>query len=441
MSILRDVACHGQSLDAFAIASTVNSPMDFTFRPLFVACVLSAFMSAPLDAAVIFKPGEKAKYVAPGEEEISGNAGELFHVAQEAETKHNLKRAIRAYRTLYKKYPKDALAPGSAYKCAQLQEQTKDYLASAESYRWLMEKYPSDMHFEEAIDGLFRIGEMYLNGKKIKVLGISVANAHDRAVEIFAAIIRNAPFGKYTARAQLDIGLAREKDGANDAAIQAYQAVVDKFPNDPVAADAQYQIGYIWFTAARGGTKDFAATDKAKTAFQDFLFRFPNSEKAAQARANLNQLQKKTTSTAFTIAKFYDKIKAYRAAVIYYNEVIRTQPGSSESAQAQKRIDQLRAKVGEAAIEPPKVDAVAAAKKKDEERGNKTAKGGPAMRGSANEVAPLPPPETDPALPPPASLMPDNTTAPADESSATSSDTSTSSESSPAADASASPVP
>src|SRR5581483_3731261 len=190
MSILRGVAGHARQLDASAIASTVISPMVFRLRRWFLLPVLGAFISTPLSAAVIFKPGEKAKYVAPGEEEISGNAGELFHVAQEAEQKHDLKRALRAYRTLFKKYPKDALAPGSAFKAAQLQEQTKDYLGAAESYRWLMEKYPSDLHFEEAIEGLFRIGEMYLNGKKIKVLGISVANAHDRAVEIFAAIIR-----------------------------------------------------------------------------------------------------------------------------------------------------------------------------------------------------------------------------------------------------------
>src|SRR5437588_12963399 len=111
---------------------------------------------------------------------------------------------------------------------------------------------------------------MYLAGKKLKLLGIPYGTSMDRAVDIFAAVIRTAPYGKYTARAQLDIGLAREKQGANDAALQAYQAVVEKFPNDPVAADAQYQIGYVWFTASKGGTKELAATKKARTAFQDF---------------------------------------------------------------------------------------------------------------------------------------------------------------------------
>src|SRR5947209_11505602 len=113
--------------------------------------------------------------------------------------------------------------------------------------------------------------------------------------------------------------------------MQADTVVIEKFPNDPVPADAQYQIGYNWFTAARSGTKDIAATNNARTAFQDFLFRYPNSEKTAQARANLAQLEHRAIGRAFDVARYYDKQKAYRAAVIYYNEGIRQQPGSAES--------------------------------------------------------------------------------------------------------------
>ena len=61
--------------------------------------------------------------MAPGEEEISGNAEELFHVGQEAEKRGDLARAIRAYRTLVKTSV-DALAPGAGYRTAELMEQT-----------------------------------------------------------------------------------------------------------------------------------------------------------------------------------------------------------------------------------------------------------------------------------------------------------------------------
>ena len=161
----------------------------------------------------------------------------------------------------------------------------------------------------------FGSAKCYLNGGKRKIFGITACGACSTRPSRFShPIIRTAPYGKYTARAQFDIGRAREKQGATDAAIAAYQAVVEKFPNDPLAADAQYQIGYIWYASARAGTNDPNAVSKARTGFQDFLFRYPNSEKAPQARENLARLETKATSDSFEIAKFYDKQKNYRAA-------------------------------------------------------------------------------------------------------------------------------
>src|SRR5204863_484580 len=361
-------------------------------------------------ASIIFRPGEKVKYVGPGEEEISGSAQQIYDKAKEAEKKGNMGRAIKAYTQLLKKHPKDALAPGATYRAAQLLEFEGDYMKGANTYRWLVEKYPSSPNFDEAIEAQFRIGEMYLSGKKVKILGIPMAGSMDRAVEIFAAIVRTAPFGRYTARAQFDIGLARQKQAANDAAIQAYQAVIDKFPNDPIAADAQYQICYIWYEAARMCTNDQAATEKARTGFEDFLYRYPKSEKAQQARENLQRLQQKSTGDAMKVAKFYDKEKAYRAAVIYYTEVIQQHPGTPASAEAQRRIDQIRAKVGPSALQP--AVAVTETKKKQVASRGPAGNNRPAFRNSDAEVAPLPPPEQDSNLPPPASLLPPTTTAP-----------------------------
>jgi outer membrane protein assembly factor BamD len=377
-------------------------------------CLLLAvtlFLTEPGIASIIFKAGEKAKYVPPGEEELSGDSAELYQIGQNAEQKGDKKRAIRAYKTIVRRHPKDALASTALYRAAQLQEEVHLYTPAADSYLQLVERYPSSPHFDDAIEGQFRVGEIYLNGKKLKVLGIPVASALDRAVTIFANVVRTAPYGKYTARAQFDIGLAREKQGANDAAIQAYQAVVDKFPNEPIAVDAQYQIGYIWFTAAQLGTNDAAATANAKTAFQDFLFHYPKSEKAAQARKNLEILEHKQTNNSYKVAKFYDKQKYYRAAVIYYNEVIRQQPGSEESNEAKKRIDQLRAKFGDAALQPAIPVSQNAKKKADSSRA-RAAADGIARPGAPNNEAPLPASEGDSSLPPPASLAPDTTTAP-----------------------------
>jgi outer membrane protein assembly factor BamD len=349
--------------------------------------------------------------MAPGEEQMSGSAQQLFEQAQQAEKRGDLKHAIKAYRIIVKKHPKDTLAPGACFRMGQLQEQIHDYMGAAQSYAVLCEKYGKSERFEEAVEGLFRIGEMYLAGQKIKFLGIPLKSSMNQAVEIYTMIIRTAPYGKYTARAQFDLGRAHEKQGSNESAIAAYQAVVEKFPNDPLAVDAQYQIGYIWAKASKSGTYDPAAANNAKTGFEDFLARHPNSEKSAQAKENLKQLEHKQTSTAYEIAKFYDKQKLYKAAAIYYNEVIRQQPGSTEGERAKKRISELRAKVGDDKLQAPSVTA-AAANRKSRKSPAERYRSEEAPPPSSNELAPLPPSDTDVSLPPPASLLPDTTTAP-----------------------------
>ena len=391
----------------------------FRFLVLVAAACLAFPERSP--APFLFRPSEKVKYHPPGEEEINGNANELFEIAQTAEHNGNRGRAIKAYRKLAKRYPHSTRAAGALFRAAQLTEESGDVLKAAALYRGLMETYPQTPHFQEAIEAQFRIGELYLHGKKVKILGLPLLTSMDDAVEIFAAIVRSAPYGRYTARAQFDIGRAREKQGSNDLAIEAYQAVVEKFPNDPLAIDAQYQIGYIWLNATRVGTYDPTAVDQARTAFQDFLFRFPKSEKAPQARENLALLDHQQIKGSLDVAKYYDKEKNYRAAVIYYNEVIRQQPGSPESALAQKRIDQLRAKVGDKALESAATIAERNAKGKPAKKPlaqtpvgeaspteqREAAK--PEMRVNPNDLAPLPPVDSD-SLPPPASS--DGSTAP-----------------------------
>src|SRR2546423_13583887 len=130
--------------------------MKFRVLPVVLFVLLGLFLVQASDAAVVFRPGEKAKYVAPGEEELNGNAAELFEIGQKAEKDGNPKRAIRAYRQLVRKYPKDALAAGAAFRGGGLYEQVHEYLAAARTFRAGVAKYPAIPPFTEAIEAHFR---------------------------------------------------------------------------------------------------------------------------------------------------------------------------------------------------------------------------------------------------------------------------------------------
>src|SRR5256886_14203895 len=123
--------------------------MQFVIRVFLVLAGALFLLPEPGVGSVVFQPGKKARYVAPGEEEISGNAAELFQIGQTAEKEGNTKRAIKAYKNLVRRHPKDTLAGGALYRAAQLQEQGHLYVAAGASFSQLVERYPGDPHFDE----------------------------------------------------------------------------------------------------------------------------------------------------------------------------------------------------------------------------------------------------------------------------------------------------
>ena len=126
--------------------------------------------------------------------------------------------------------------------------------------------------------------------------------------------------------------------------------VVNKYPNDSIADNALYQAGYVRMREMREGSYDKASAQKAREAFEDFIYRYPQSEKVPQARENIKSLEGGVSKGSLDIAKYYDKMKQHKAAVIYYNDVIKQQPGTPDAAYAKNRIDTLKSEFGEEAL-------------------------------------------------------------------------------------------
>lgn len=301
-------------------------------------------------APIVVKEGEGTSYVAPGAEEVPNqkDAQAQFDTALAKENSGSTAAAIAGYRKTVRRFPRSLVASSAQYKLGVLLEKQGDTTGATKAYEKLVKDYPKSADFNGALEGVFRIGTLWLDGAKQKVLGLPTLPSMEKAVTTYAIIISNAPFSKLAPLAQFNVGQAREKQADYKAAIVSYQVVVDKYPLAPAAADAQYQIGFCYMQISRQGSYDKVAAQRAKENFEDFLASYPNNEKAAQARENLTALTSQQTGGSLQIARYYDKQKLYRAAIVYYNDVIRQQPNSPESEQAKTRLDQLRAKLGDA---------------------------------------------------------------------------------------------
>lgn len=311
------------------------------------AIVLSA---AAAPAAVVYRSNEGWTIEGDASTVIEPSAVEQMKKAEGFEAAGDDAKALNAYRGLVKRYSLSLLAPKAQRKVGMLQEKMGQYDPAYQSYDLYLQKYPNGDDFAAVVESMFKIAKLFLEGEKRRVLGVKFAPSMARAQEMFEGIVKRAPYSKLAPLAQFNVGQAMEKQGKFVEAIGAYQQITLRYPNDAIADDAQYQIGYVRLREYRDGSYDRAAADKAREAFEDFISRYPDSEKVAQARENIQALEGGRVKGNLDVAKFYDKTKQYKAAVIYYNDIIKLQPGSPESEYAKTRVAQLKEQFGEDAL-------------------------------------------------------------------------------------------
>jgi outer membrane protein assembly factor BamD len=282
---------------------------------------------------------------------ISADDQAAFDLAKNYDETGDTQQAIAAYRQFIKGSPASPLASRAQYRIAELLESTGDLSKAFDAYQTLITRYPDTPEFEKSVTKQVLIANAYLAGRKLKFFGMEIVPSTDRAEQMFASIIKNAPFSKNAPIAQFNLGLTYERQAKLREAASAYQTVLDKYPTSSIADDALYQIGYLYMQVGQTGkSQDLSSLVLAKNTFEDFLLQYPNSEKAAQARDNLASIGGKESGDLLSIAKFYDRYRDYRSATIYYNDVIRRQPGTKNAEYARGRIETLRSDVGDEAL-------------------------------------------------------------------------------------------
>jgi outer membrane protein assembly factor BamD len=263
-------------------------------------------------------------------------AAGYFQQAQDWEAAGDTKRAIASYRALIRTYPLAPSASAAQFRLGELYDSLGNSKRAFESYQKLLENYPQSREFDRAVEAQAAIADATMDARR-----------YDRAAEMYTSIVATAPFARFAPEMQFKLGQALESQKEYDKAIEAYQVVLDRYPTSSIAADALYQIGYVQFTEAQGRSQDLSAAIDAKNTFEEFLMEFPKSEKAAQARENLDTMSGREAFDLLSIAKYYDRNSDYRAAVVYYSDLVRRQPGTPDADIATARIEEIRATVGE----------------------------------------------------------------------------------------------
>jgi outer membrane protein assembly factor BamD len=274
---------------------------------------------------------------------IGTNPVDQLKIAQALQAKKDYRGAIDAYRRVIRRWPQSNSAQDAQFGLAECLSGIRYYYQAYKEYQKLIEKHPNTSHFDTVLQRQFEIGNLFLAGERQKAWGIRWFPSSERTIEIFETVVKNGPYSPVASEAQYRIGLTYEKQGDYLAAVHAYEKILERYPKSPIAETAQFQIGAAYKKESQRSEYDQNAANQAIAAFTDFLLRYPDSEKVPLAQQYQVALKEEQAKGLFSIGRFYEKSKEYKAALIYYNDVIETNPKSDWAAHAKDKVAKLTA--------------------------------------------------------------------------------------------------
>jgi outer membrane protein assembly factor BamD len=215
------------------------------------------------------------------------------------------------------------------------------HLNAYKEYQTLLEKNPNSEYFDIAIQRQLDIGKLFLGGERVKVMGIRLFPGIDKAVDIFEQVVKNGPYSKVGPSAQYHLGLTYEKQREYISAVKAYEVLIERYPQDPLAEVAQFAIALAYMQEAGRAEYDQDMANKSIMSFSDFLVRFPKSDRTALAFRWRGEMQWEQASGLYRIGRFYEQQHQPKAATIYYHTVMERSPRTPAAAAAQKRLVML----------------------------------------------------------------------------------------------------
>ncbi len=313
---------------------------------LILVCLLAFPFRSP--APLIYRPGEGWTYEPVGGEGKwqRPRAKEQLEVAQAAFNQKDYRLALKAARRVVRVWPLSDYAPQAQYLLGRCYQAKGKEEKAFKEYQKVLEKQPKFANYDEILQRQFEIANDYLAGKWFKLWGvIPIFSSMDKTADMYEKIVKSGPYSDVAPQAQLKIGAAREKQKNFALAAKAYETAADRYHDRPdVAAEALYREGLAFNQQAETGEYDQSTASQAIATFTDFMTLYPTDPRVPEAQKIIASLRREQAHGNFKIAKFYEKYKKWRGALVYYNEVVSltlTEPNSPYGAEARKRIEAL----------------------------------------------------------------------------------------------------
>src|SRR3990167_5237844 len=146
----------------------------------------------PTSSYWLWSPTE-GKFVQSGADTPQQNPEERFKLASKLLESGQEEDAIKELRNVVREFPGSLFASEAQFKIASALEKSDKLIPAVQEYKKLIKDFPRSERVDEAMERLYRVGNIFLTGEKQKVMGVAIIPVSSKAVEVFQFMIDQAP--------------------------------------------------------------------------------------------------------------------------------------------------------------------------------------------------------------------------------------------------------
>jgi outer membrane protein assembly factor BamD len=270
----------------------------------------------------------------------------IYEEALAAQREGRLRRALRGYKRIQKKFPAADFASQALYNSGIIHYEQKNWKKAFEAFQSILIFHPDFPQFNELVTYQFRIALAQADGDNVRFLYVIPYRALNRAVSYFEIVINNAPYSELAPLALMNVALIHQYKGQTPEAIDALDRLINNYPTSLLATDAYLSLAQTFATLVQGPNYDQGATREAMSYFEDFLILYSNHQDVAIAEQGLAEMEDVYARSKLVIGEYYFKYRRwFQAAEIFFNEAITIAPESDAANSAREyiaRIQQIR---------------------------------------------------------------------------------------------------
>ena len=172
-------------------------------------------------------------------------------------------------------------------------------------------------------------------------------NEYELAIDAFQAIKDRYPYSKTVITAELKMAESYILSKDYESALDVYDDFERLHPKDSNIPFVIFQKGLCNLEQVKTIDRDPTYTVKAKVEFERLVKRFPESELANKARANIRKCTTYLAEYELYVGHFYYKIGKYASALDRYTFLIKHYPDMGQYHEALEYISRCKEKLAE----------------------------------------------------------------------------------------------